>query len=106
MARGESRAADDHAVRGGTHLGTLQARERARLTPNLNAALDEGRAIARADYEAALAARMARSRAFTEWLDGFDAVITPPAPGPAPQGLDSTGDPSCCTLWSLADFRR
>ncbi len=87
-----------------THLGTLQDRERARLTPNLNAALDEGRAIARADYAAALAARAAAIAAFTEWLDGFDAVITPPAPGPAPQGLHSTGDPSCCTLWSLTGF--
>ena len=32
------------------------------------------------------------------YLDGFDAVIAPSAPGAAPAGLDSTGDPSCCTL--------
>ncbi len=87
-----------------THLGALQERERARLSPKLNAALDEGRAIARADYAAALAAREAAIAAFAEWLDGFDAIIAPPAPGPAPEGLDSTGDPSCCTLWSLIGF--
>ena len=27
--------------------------------------------------------------------------IAPPATGPAPEGLGTTGDPSCCTLWSL-----
>ena len=31
-------------------------------------------------------------------------MIAPPAPGPAPEGLGSTGDPSCCTLWSLTGF--
>ncbi len=41
---------------------------------------------------------------FTRWLDGFDAVLAPSAPGPAPRGLATTGDPSCCTLWSLLGF--
>ena len=50
------------------------------------------------------AAREAAIAFFTEWLAGFDAIIAPPAPGPAPEGLDSTGDPSCCTLWSLTGF--
>jgi Asp-tRNA(Asn)/Glu-tRNA(Gln) amidotransferase A subunit family amidase len=33
-----------------------------------------------------------------------DAVLTPPAPGPAPQDLTQTGDAACCSLWSLAGF--
>jgi Asp-tRNA(Asn)/Glu-tRNA(Gln) amidotransferase A subunit family amidase len=41
---------------------------------------------------------------FTEWLAPFDAVLAPSAPGPAPYGLQTTGDPSCCTLWSLLGF--
>ena len=32
------------------------------------------------------------------------AVIAPPAAGTAPEGLASTGDPGCCTLWSLTGF--
>jgi Asp-tRNA(Asn)/Glu-tRNA(Gln) amidotransferase A subunit family amidase len=31
----------------------------------------------------------------------YDAILTPAAPGTAPQGLASTGDPSFCTLWTL-----
>ena len=87
-----------------THLAALQDRERARLSPKLNAALDEGRRITRADYKAAMARREAAVASFTTWFDGYDAIIAPPAPGPAPEGLGSTGDPSCCTLWSLVGF--
>ncbi len=83
------------------HLGPLQERERARLSPKLNAALDEGRAIARADFDAAIAQRAAATAFFDRWLGDFDAIIAPPAPGPAPEDLGTTGDPSCCTLWSL-----
>jgi Asp-tRNA(Asn)/Glu-tRNA(Gln) amidotransferase A subunit family amidase len=86
------------------HLGALQDHERARLSPLLNAALDEGRAIALADYKVAMVLRDAAIVALSHWLEGYDAIIAPPAPGPAPDGLDSTGDPSCCTLWSLTGF--
>ena len=70
----------------------------------MNAALDEGRAISAVDYKVAMVLREAAIVSFTEWLDEYDAVLSPPAPGPAPEGLDSTGDPSCCTLWSLTGF--
>ncbi len=86
------------------NLGGLQERERARLSPKVNAALDEGRAISAVDYKVAMVLREAAIVSFTEWLDGYDAILSPPAPGPAPEGLDSTGDPSCCTLWSLTGF--
>jgi Asp-tRNA(Asn)/Glu-tRNA(Gln) amidotransferase A subunit family amidase len=86
------------------HLGPLQDRERARLSPRLNDALDEGRRISAADYKVAKVLRDAAILSLAEWLAGFDAIIAPPAPGPAPEGLSSTGDPSCCTLWSLTGF--
>ena len=44
------------------NLGELQARERARMSPRVNAALDEGRAIGAAAYQAALAARATGDR--------------------------------------------
>ena len=86
------------------NLGGLQERERARLSPGVNAAIDEGHAISAVDYKVAMVLRDAAIVSFTEWLDGYDAVLSPPAPGPAPESLDSTGDPSCCTLWSLTGF--
>jgi Asp-tRNA(Asn)/Glu-tRNA(Gln) amidotransferase A subunit family amidase len=47
-----------------------------------------------------------RAETFAEGLEELfqercDAILTPAAPGPAPRGLESTGDPSFCTLWTL-----
>lgn len=85
-------------------LGDLQSRERARLTPALNAAIDEGRSISVDAYRHACVERERAIAFFTGLLDEFDAVLAPAAPGVAPRGLDTTGDPSCCTLWSLLGF--
>jgi amidase len=42
--------------------------------------------------------------ALSVWLAPYDAIVAPPAPGPAPSDLTQTGDPSCCTLWSFVGF--
>lgn len=89
---------------GAAALGDLQRRERSRMSVELNAALDEGRAISRADYESALRRRDDAIAVFAQWLSGFDAVISPPATGAAPLGLQATGDAACCTLWSLVGY--
>jgi Asp-tRNA(Asn)/Glu-tRNA(Gln) amidotransferase A subunit family amidase len=89
---------------GAAALGELQRGERARMSDKLNAALDEGAAISVADYENALRRRAEAINDAAQWLSGFDALISPPASGAAPEGLDGTGDPACCTLWSLLGF--
>jgi Asp-tRNA(Asn)/Glu-tRNA(Gln) amidotransferase A subunit family amidase len=85
-------------------LGELQLRDRGRLSAKLNAALDEGREIAATAYAAALARRDVLIASATEWLAPFDAIASPPAPAAAPADLTQTGDPACCTLWSLLGF--
>ena len=89
---------------GAQALGPLQAQHRTRLSAQTNAALDEGHAIAEADYRAALAARAQAVAYFTDWLAPYDAIVAPPSSGAAPATLMSTGDPGCCTLWSLVGF--
>jgi len=64
-------------------------------------ALDEGDRISTAEYERALRKREALQRDFSRFLDDYDAVVTPPAAGEAPASLQSTGDPSFCTIWTL-----
>jgi Asp-tRNA(Asn)/Glu-tRNA(Gln) amidotransferase A subunit family amidase len=86
---------------GAQQLAELQSRERGRMSAKLNAALDAGREVGEEAYRAALARRDALIAEATEWLAPFDAILTPPAPGSAPADLTQTGDPSCCTLWSL-----
>lgn len=89
---------------GAREMLPLQRRERARISSALNAALDEGASITARDYAAAMAARESAIAFFTDWASGFDAILAPSAPGPAPWSLATTGDPSCCTLWSLLGF--
>ena len=89
---------------GARALAAVQAAHRARISAAANAALDEGHAIEEADYRAALAARGQAIAYFTEWLAPYDAVLAPPATGAAPAGFATTGDPGCCTLWSLVGF--
>ena len=91
---------------GAHELGSLQERERQRMSAKLNAALDEGRAIGATAYAEALAQRDEAIAALGTWLAPYDAIIAPPAPGTAPAELTQTGDPSCCTLWSLAGLSR
>ena len=86
------------------NLGSLQQRERSRMSVVLNDALDLGRAIDEGSYRAALEQQMLARDALAAWLQPFDAIIAPPTPAGAPADLLSTGDPSCCTLWSLAGF--
>jgi Asp-tRNA(Asn)/Glu-tRNA(Gln) amidotransferase A subunit family amidase len=47
--------------------------------------------------ERALHGRHEASRAFAE----LDALLTPAAAGEAPTGLETTGDPAFCRLWTL-----
>jgi amidase len=85
-------------------LGALQDRERHRLTPAINAAIDDGHAISSEAHRDAVVTRERGIAFFTGWLDEYDAVLSPSAPSTAPRGLDTTGDPSCCSLWSLLGF--
>ena len=50
-------------------------------------------------YQDALAWR--RTGAPRGVLHDYDAILTPAAPGEAPLGLQATGSPAFCTLWTL-----
>jgi Asp-tRNA(Asn)/Glu-tRNA(Gln) amidotransferase A subunit family amidase len=86
------------------NLGPLQRQERSRMSAAVNDAIDQGRAIDEGSYRAALEQKAFAIATLAAWLHPYDAIVAPPAPAGAPVGLLSTGDPSCCTLWSLAGF--
>ncbi len=74
---------------------------RAQLSPELADFLDQGCRIDAAAYGAALACGRAASRAIETLFAGVDVVIAPAAPGAAPRGLASTGDPHFSRPWQL-----
>jgi Asp-tRNA(Asn)/Glu-tRNA(Gln) amidotransferase A subunit family amidase len=66
------------------------------------AAIREGQAISADEYAAARKFQLGLAARLAGEMDGIDAWITPAAPGPAPAGLDSTGDPVMSVPWSMA----
>jgi Asp-tRNA(Asn)/Glu-tRNA(Gln) amidotransferase A subunit family amidase len=81
-----------------------QAAHRRVMSAALNAAIDEGLAISHEEYRAALAGRAALAELALDLFADCDAIASLPASGTAPARLDTTGDPSFCTLWSLIGF--
>jgi Asp-tRNA(Asn)/Glu-tRNA(Gln) amidotransferase A subunit family amidase len=71
-----------------------------RLSPALRGLIERGRGHAAVDYLAALAGVPALNAALESLFDEFDAILTPAAPGEAPRGLETTGDPVFCALWT------
>jgi Asp-tRNA(Asn)/Glu-tRNA(Gln) amidotransferase A subunit family amidase len=72
-----------------------------KLSQSLRSQLARGREITALDYQRALARIALLNSGFDEVFARCDALITPSAAGTAPKGLDSTGDPAFCTLWTL-----
>ena len=77
-------------------------RGRDRLSASLRGQIERGRQISAVDYRKALARAPLLADSFDAVFDHFDAIVTPATLGTAPKGLDSTGDPLLCTLWTFA----
>ena len=84
------------------NLAAEYERGREQLSEPLRALLERGRACSAFDYQAALARASQVAEGLGPLFERYDAIITPSAPGTAPRGLQSTGNPVFCTLWTLA----
>jgi Asp-tRNA(Asn)/Glu-tRNA(Gln) amidotransferase A subunit family amidase len=73
----------------------------AQLSPILRERMAEGRAHGPVAIDAGRAAFAAAQAAFADVIAPFDAILTPSAPGEAPEGLGWTGDPAFNSLWTL-----
>ncbi len=74
---------------------------RDQISESLRGRLARGRAITALDYQRACARIPVINEGFEEIFERCDAIVTPAAAGTAPRGLESTGDPAFCTLWTL-----
>jgi Asp-tRNA(Asn)/Glu-tRNA(Gln) amidotransferase A subunit family amidase len=74
---------------------------RDRISPSLRAQLERGRAVTALEYQRACARIPLLNAGFESVYERCEAVVTPAAAGTAPHGLESTGDPAFCSLWTL-----
>jgi amidase len=72
-----------------------------KTSDHLKALLQTGKAHSAHDYLAAKARQEKLQSAFGADISGFDAVLTLPAFGEAPEGLIYTGDAEYCAPWTL-----
>jgi Asp-tRNA(Asn)/Glu-tRNA(Gln) amidotransferase A subunit family amidase len=91
---------------GGAEIAINLRREwdkgREKLSPALQARIEHGRQVRAVDYLGALSQIPLLNDTLTELFEQrYDAILTPAASGTAPAGLESTGDPAFCALWTL-----
>ena len=72
-----------------------------RLSDSLRGLIEEGRKVLAIDYNAGLERVAEFSAKLDDIFHTYDAILTPPATGEAPVGLEFTGDASFCTIWTL-----
>jgi amidase len=82
-------------------FGDLVERFPDRTSDRLKELVRTGKAHSAYDYLAAKALREKLRSAFPSQMSGFDAVLTLPAFGEAPEGLFYTGDAEYCAPWTL-----
>ncbi len=83
------------------NLAAHYRRGKERLSDKLTALIEDGAKVTAVDYLTALDWREALNNGLELLFDRYDAIVTPAAPGEAPKGLDSTGNPIFNGLWSL-----
>jgi Asp-tRNA(Asn)/Glu-tRNA(Gln) amidotransferase A subunit family amidase len=76
-------------------------RGRDQLSPSLRGQIERGRTVTAVAYRQALARVPVLLDSFETVFDHYDAILTPATLGTAPAGLDNTGDPLMCTLWTF-----
>lgn len=82
-------------------FGDLVARHPEKSSEHLKLLVKAGHDYSAADYLKAKARQQALRDAFSAQMAPYDAVLTLPATGEAPEGLDFTGDAAFCAPWTL-----
>jgi Asp-tRNA(Asn)/Glu-tRNA(Gln) amidotransferase A subunit family amidase len=76
-------------------------RHRDRLDPLLRTQLDRAVAISADEYDAARRLASRARQLLADAMADHDVILTPSAPGAAPHGFATTGDPMFNRLWTL-----
>jgi Asp-tRNA(Asn)/Glu-tRNA(Gln) amidotransferase A subunit family amidase len=98
--RGVAAAKTVQSVELAAHYGPLLDRAPDMISKGLTQRIEEGRRIRGVDYVAALNAREQLYEAVDELFMNHGTILTPAAPGPAPRGFATTGDPVFNAFWT------
>jgi Asp-tRNA(Asn)/Glu-tRNA(Gln) amidotransferase A subunit family amidase len=77
------------------------ARGKDRLSSTLREMIERGQKVLAVDYNRAVDRIPVLNGMIEEIFEWHDAILTPASTGEAPMGLETTGSPIFCTLWTL-----
>lgn len=89
-----------HAREAADFLGPIVDRNVSQVSAALIDFIQLGRSFADTDYGQALELQSECSSQFNRAIEGVDVLLTPAAPGTAPEGLAATGSPDFCRIWT------
>ena len=84
------------------HYGPLADRDGDKMSQSMHEQIAEGREMTEAEYRLSIAKRDDIIAALNAIYADHDAILTLPAAGIAPEGLDWTGDPVFNSFWTMA----
>ena len=83
------------------NFGPLEEKAGDKLSERLRGMIEEGRRVSAVAYNNAREQQQELYRVLEQYFDRYGALLTPSAPGPAPEGIGATGNPVFCTLWTF-----
>jgi Asp-tRNA(Asn)/Glu-tRNA(Gln) amidotransferase A subunit family amidase len=89
------------AIMGAEAARALKDKPEAEISGKLREFLRAGREVTADRLRAAREQAERCRRALDAIFEDLDAILTPAAVGEAPPGLDATGDPVFCRIWTL-----
>ena len=84
------------------NLQSVRETHESMLTSTMRNALESADKITSQQYADALDVIPATVKWFSQLFNDYDAILTPSALGEAPLFEQGTGDPICCSIWTLA----
>jgi Asp-tRNA(Asn)/Glu-tRNA(Gln) amidotransferase A subunit family amidase len=73
-----------------------------KISAKLASIIEDGRKVTAVNYNLARGFQEVARDAMDPLWEKFNAIITPASTGPAPAGIDFTGNPIFCTLWTYS----
>ncbi len=90
-----------HGYEAARSLGSEYERHRGQLSKSIAELIENAQAFTPAIYDDARRTTSRARAALAELMSGIDVILSPSAPGAAPQGLNSTGSSTFNRLWTL-----
>jgi len=81
-------------------FSTEYKKSKNKLSDQIVEAIERGMKYTSVEYNNALSQIEIANAYFKQFFHDYDAILTPSACGEAPKGLQSTGDPIFCTIWT------